>query len=48
MIKRVFLVKMIDLYIIETNAIYSEDICNKIGMEYANYETVFIAVLMKT
>lgn len=40
-IKRVFLVKMIDLYIIETNAIYSEDICNKIGMEYANYETVF-------
>ncbi len=34
-------IKMIDLYIIETNDIYSDDICNKIGLEYANYETVF-------
>lgn len=40
-IKRDFLLKMIDLYIIELNAIYSEDLCNKIGLEYANYETVF-------
>lgn len=40
-IKSELLLKMIDLYIIETNAIYSDDICNKIGMEYANYDTVF-------
>jgi glycosyltransferase involved in cell wall biosynthesis len=40
-IKHELLLRMIDLYIIETNAVYSDDMCNKIGMEYANYDTIF-------
>jgi hypothetical protein len=32
--------KIIDLYIIETNELYTKEICNNIGLEFSKYNTV--------